>query len=63
VDRIYLAGEVEQEAERQRRQDIPLHPSTIASLQGAGKELGIEYDLQQDNIRDKKRRKEDRNDE
>ena len=45
VDRIYLAGEVEQETERQRRQGIPLHPSVVASLQEIAKELGIEYDL------------------
>jgi len=45
VDRIYLAGEVEQETEKQRRQGIPLHPSVVASLQEAAKELNIEYDL------------------
>ena len=45
VDRIYLAGEVEQETERQRRQGIPLHPSVLASLQEVAKELNIEYDL------------------
>ncbi len=45
VDRIYLAGEVEQETERQRRQGIPLHPSVLASLQEVAKELNIEYNL------------------
>jgi len=45
VHRIYLAGEVERETERQRRQGIPLHPSVLASLQEVGKELGIEYNL------------------
>lgn len=45
VDRIYLAGEVEQEIERQRRQGIPLHPSVVASLQELAKELDIEYNL------------------
>ncbi len=45
VDRIYLAGEVEQDTERQRRQGIPLHPSVITSLQEIAKELGIEYNL------------------
>ena len=45
VDRIYLAGEIEQETERQRRQGIPLHPSVLASLQEMAKELGIEYNL------------------
>ena len=45
VDRIYLAGEVEQETESQRRQGIPLHPGVIASLQEVGGELGIEYNL------------------
>ena len=45
VDRIYLAGEVEQETERQRRQGIPLHPSVLASLQEVAKELDIEYNL------------------
>ncbi len=45
VDRIYIAGEVEQETERQRRQGIPLHPSVLASLREVAEELGIEYDL------------------
>ncbi len=45
VDRIYLAGEVEQEIEEQRRKGIPLHPSVVASLQELAKELGIEYNL------------------
>jgi len=45
VDRIYLAGEVEQETERQRRQGIPLHPSVLASLKEVAKELNIEYNL------------------
>jgi len=45
VDRIYLAGEVEQEIERQRRQGIPLHPSVVTSLQELAKELDIEYNL------------------
>jgi len=45
VDRIYLAGEVEQETEGQRRQGIPLHPSVLASLQEIAKELDIEYNL------------------
>jgi LDH2 family malate/lactate/ureidoglycolate dehydrogenase len=45
VDRIYLAGEVEKETERQRRQGIPLHPSVVASLQELAKELNIEYNL------------------
>ncbi len=45
VDRIYLAGEVEQETEKHRRQGIPLHPKVIASLQEVAKELNIEYNL------------------
>jgi len=45
VDRIYLAGEVEQETEEQRRQGIPLHPSVLASLREVAKELNIDYDL------------------
>ncbi len=45
VDRIYLAGEVEQETERQRSKGIPLHPSVLASLQDVAKELDIEYNL------------------
>ncbi len=45
VDRIYLAGEFEHETEKQRRQGIPLHPSVVASLQEAAKELNIEYNL------------------
>jgi L-2-hydroxycarboxylate dehydrogenase (NAD+) len=46
VERIYLAGEVEQEIEKQRRRDgIPLHPAIVSSLKDLAKELGIEYDL------------------
>ena len=46
VDRIYLAGEVEQATERKRlSQGIPLHPAVVASLQELAKELDIEYDL------------------
>ena len=46
VDRIYLAGEIEQEIEKQRRiNGIPLDPTIVASLQELAKELGIEYDL------------------
>ena len=46
VDRIYLAGEIEQEVEKQRRiNGIPLDPTIVASLQELAKELGIEYDL------------------
>lgn len=45
VERICLAGEVEHEIEKQRRQGIPLDPQVIASLQGLAAELGVEYDL------------------
>jgi L-2-hydroxycarboxylate dehydrogenase (NAD+) len=46
VDRIYIAGEMEQEIEQKRRRDgIPLNPRVIASLQEVAKELDIEYDL------------------
>ena len=45
VDRIYLSGEVELETEKQRSQGLTLHPSVLASLQEAAKELNIEYDL------------------
>ena len=46
VDRIYLAGGVEQEIEKQRRSNgIPLHPTIVTSLQELAEELGIEYDL------------------
>ena len=45
VDRISLAGELEQETERQRSKGIPLHPRVIASLQEVARELGIEYNL------------------
>jgi len=46
TDRIYVAGEVEQEIEKQRRKNgIPLHPVVVASLQELAKEVGIEYDL------------------
>ncbi len=45
VERIYLAGEVEHEIEKQRRHGIPLDPQVMASLQGLAAELGVEYDL------------------
>lgn len=46
VDRIYVAGEVEQEIEEERRANgIPLHPNVVASLQELAKELDIKYDL------------------
>jgi len=45
VERIYLAGEVEHEIEKQRRHGIPLDPQVIASLQELAAELGVEYDL------------------
>jgi len=46
VDKITLAGEPEQEKERERRANgIPLHPVIIASLKDLAKELDIEYDL------------------
>ena len=46
VDRITLAGEVEQRIEKERRENgIPLHPAIIASLQEVAKELGIRYNL------------------
>ena len=46
VDRITLAGELEQEIEKERQSNgIPLHPAVVASLQELAKELGIEYDL------------------
>ncbi len=45
VERIYLAGEMEHEIEKQRRQGIPLDPQVIASLQELAAELGVEYDL------------------
>ncbi len=45
VERITLAGEIEQEIENQRRHGIPLDPQVIASLRGLAAELGIEYDL------------------
>lgn len=46
VDRIYLAGETEQEAEKQRRSNgIPLDTGVVTSLQELAKELDIEYDL------------------
>jgi LDH2 family malate/lactate/ureidoglycolate dehydrogenase len=46
VERIYLAGEVEHEIEKQRRQGIPLDPQVIASLRELAAELGVECDLQ-----------------
>jgi L-2-hydroxycarboxylate dehydrogenase (NAD+) len=45
VERISLAGEVEQEIESRRRLGIPLDPQVIASLQELAKEFGVEYDL------------------
>ncbi len=46
VKKIYVAGEVEQEIEEERRANgIPLHPNVVASLQELAKELDIEYDL------------------
>ena len=45
VDRIYLAGEMEQDTENQRSKGIPLHPRVIASLKEVAQELGIEYNL------------------
>ncbi|MDP1991614.1 MAG: Ldh family oxidoreductase [Syntrophales bacterium] len=45
VEKIYLAGEVEHEIEKQRRHGIPLDQQVIASLQELAAELGVEYDL------------------
>lgn len=46
VERITLAGEVEQEIENRRRHGIPLDQQVIASLKGLATELGVAYDLQ-----------------
>lgn len=41
-DRIYVAGEKEHaEAERRRRDGIPLHPAVLADLQALGAEFGL----------------------
>ncbi len=46
VEKIYLAGEMEQEIEKKRRADgIPLDPVVIASLKKLSQELSIPYDL------------------
>jgi L-2-hydroxycarboxylate dehydrogenase (NAD+) len=45
VEKIYLAGEVEHEIEKQRRQGIPLDQQVITSLRELAAELGVEYDL------------------
>jgi len=46
ADRIYLAGEVEQESEKQRRSDgTPLSPAVVTSLLELAKEPDIEYHL------------------
>lgn len=46
VDRIYLAGELEQKTEQERRsKGIPLDPVIINTLQEIAKELKIPYDL------------------
>jgi LDH2 family malate/lactate/ureidoglycolate dehydrogenase len=46
IERIYLAGEIEQETEKQRRSNgIPLEPTVLASLEELAIELNIKYDL------------------
>jgi LDH2 family malate/lactate/ureidoglycolate dehydrogenase len=45
VEKIYLAGEVEQEIEKERRLGIPLDQQVIASLQELAREFGVEYNL------------------
>lgn len=46
VDKIYLAGEVEQETKKKRQsKGIPLHPAVVDSLQELARELDIEYTL------------------
>ena len=40
-----LAGEPEQEIERERRHGIPLDAQVIASLRELAEEFGVEYDL------------------
>ena len=47
AERIYIHGEKEfEEEERHRREGIPLHPKTIATMQQIAQELGVEYDLE-----------------
>ena len=46
AERIYIHGEKEfEEEERRRREGIPLHPKTVATMQQIAQELGVEYDL------------------
>jgi len=43
-DHIYIHGEKEfEEAERRRREGIPLHPAVVDSLREIGEELGIRF--------------------
>jgi len=47
AERIYIHGEKEfEEEERRRREGIPLHPKTVATMQQIAQELGVEYDLE-----------------
>ncbi|HIC93994.1 MAG TPA: Ldh family oxidoreductase [Anaerolineae bacterium] len=44
-DRIYIHGEKEfEEAERRRREGIPLHPKVVDNLREIGEELGVRFD-------------------
>ena len=65
ADGILRLAKDEQDTGRQQCQGIPLCPNATTSLQGAGKEPGIECALQQYNIGtgDKKPKGGSRNDE
>ncbi|MGH2459964.1 MAG: Ldh family oxidoreductase [Chloroflexota bacterium] len=44
AERVYVHGEKELDAERERRRNgIPLHPSVVESLQGLADELGVAF--------------------
>ncbi|MFC1899058.1 Ldh family oxidoreductase [Chloroflexota bacterium] len=45
VERIYLAGEIEEEIKEKRLRGIPLHPDIIISLKKVSEEMGVEYNL------------------
>jgi L-2-hydroxycarboxylate dehydrogenase (NAD+) len=46
AERIYIHGEKEfEEEEHRRREGIPLHPKTVATMQQIAGELGMEYGL------------------
>jgi L-2-hydroxycarboxylate dehydrogenase (NAD+) len=46
-DRVYVAGEIEFETEKERRRNgIPLMDSVLKGLRGVGEQVGVTYDLE-----------------